>query len=55
MHGSNALKFSEHSNVAPVSVASKLKAAVVLVLTVCGAPVMNVSGGVSSPVTIVQV
>src|ERR687893_210628 len=55
VQGSNALRSSEHSNVTPGSVAPKLKLALGLVLTVCGAEEMNVSGGAASPSTIRQV
>ena len=51
VHVVNAFRSSEHWKVAPVSVAPNPKVALTLVLTVCGAELMKVSGGVSSPST----
>ena len=54
MHVVKAFRSSEHWKVTPVSVAAKPKVALTLVLTSCGAELMYVSGGVSSPSPIVQ-
>src|ERR687896_1464121 len=54
VQGAYAAWSSEHSKVTPASVAAKLKLAFVLVLSTGGAEVMNVSGGVPSPATMLQ-
>src|SRR5918999_3319962 len=55
MQVSNAFRSIEHSNVEPSCVEPNSKVALSLVATAGGAELMNVSGGVVSPSTIVQV